>query len=38
MVQAYSNNALKRMKTFDADALRTARKADETVDEKAKEM
>lgn len=37
-VQAYSNDALKRMKTFDVDALRTAGKADETVEEKAKEM
>jgi hypothetical protein len=36
-VQAYSNNVLKRVKTFDVDALRTARKAEDTVDQKAKE-
>jgi len=36
-VQAYSNNALKRVNTFDVDALRAARKADETIDERAKE-
>jgi hypothetical protein len=35
-VQAYSNNALKRVKTFDVDALRTAKKAGETVDKRAK--
>lgn len=37
-VQAYSNNALKRMRTFDVDALRTAREAYKSFVEKAKEM